>query len=64
MRFPFQDVYDDYGIRQVGYDLNFGHRAREAGFKVMVSVANPCSHYKDIDLRLIAQLIYRAEQGE
>ena len=62
MRFPFENVYDEDGIREVGYDLNFCHRAGEAGFKTMVSVANPCSHYKEIDLRLMAQLLWRKEQ--
>jgi hypothetical protein len=58
MKAPFMDVYDEHGIREVGEDLNFCHRAGKAGFKVWVSGANPCSHFKEVDLRLIARLLW------
>lgn len=57
LRAPFLDIFNKYGIRTTGHDLNFCHRARAAGFKVGSVLQNPSSHFKEIDLLQVARLI-------
>jgi hypothetical protein len=57
MRAPFKNLYNEFGIRLVGADLNFCTRAREAGFKVVSVLQNPCSHYRTVDLLAVAKFM-------
>jgi len=61
-RAPFVDVFNEFGIRIVGHDLNFCTRAREAGFKVVSVLESPASHYKAVDLLAVARLIRRLQR--
>jgi len=53
MKSPFQDVFDDDGIRTKGYDLEFCRRAIEAGFKVYTTPKKRCGHFKCVELSQI-----------
>lgn len=57
LRAPFTDVFNEFGIRLIGSDLNFCTRAREAGFRVVSVLQNPCSHYRTVDLLAVAKLM-------
>jgi hypothetical protein len=57
MRAPFKNVYNEFGIRLVGADLNFCARAREAGFRVVSVLQNPASHYRTVDLLAVAKFM-------
>jgi len=57
---PFIDRMDDWGARNKGHDVDFCDRVRAAGFKVWAALRCPCSHYKDVDLFLVDELLKRA----
>ena len=44
---PFQDLFDEDGIRTLGQDLNFCKKAIEAGFEVFAAPKMLCEHIKD-----------------
>ena len=44
---PFEDIFDDEGIRILGQDLNFCRKATEAGFEVFTAPKMICEHIKD-----------------
>ena len=50
MRAPFQDAWDQDGIRRQSEDWTFCRRARAAGFSVWIAPNHPSSHYKCVDL--------------
>lgn len=62
MRAPFRDVFDEYGIRAVGHDIEFCKRAKRLGFKVGTVLESPASHYKVIDLLNVVRLTRRSKQ--
>jgi hypothetical protein len=47
IKHPFEDIFDDEGIRILGQDLNFCKKATEAGFKVFCAPKMICEHIKD-----------------
>lgn len=47
---PFEDVFDEDGIRKFGQDLNFCKKAIEAGFEVFITPNRVCEHFKEIGL--------------
>jgi len=47
VRHPFEDLFDDEGIRILGQDLNFCKKVIDAGFKVFVAPKMICEHIKD-----------------
>lgn len=57
MRWPFKDVFDEDGVRIRGHDLEFCHRAKKAGFKVVTAMNHSCEHYATIDLRQVRALL-------
>jgi len=57
LRDPFQDRFDDEGLRQASEDLWFCEKAREAGFKIWMAANNPCHHIKPVDLMYVDLLI-------
>lgn len=44
---PFEDIFDDEGIRTLGQDLNFCKKVAEAGFEVFAAPKMICEHIKD-----------------
>lgn len=63
MRWPFQDRFDENGIRIRGHDLDFCYRVRELGFKVVAALQHPCSHYKSLDLLHVASQFRQREKA-
>ena len=53
MKAPFQDVFDDDGVRIKGYDLEFCRRAIEKGFEVYTTPKKRCGHFKCVELTTI-----------
>lgn len=49
---PFERLFDEVGIEQMGLDLYFSKKAKEKSFNIYVSVDHKCSHYKNIDIKL------------
>ena len=47
---PFKGVYDDYGVRVTGQDIEFCRRVKELGFEIWTHWDYPCHHFKTIDL--------------
>ena len=47
VKHPFEDLFDDEGIRILGQDLNFCQKAIKAGFGVFVAPKMICEHVKD-----------------
>jgi hypothetical protein len=47
VKHPFEDLFDDEGIRILGQDLNFCQKAIKAGFGVFVAPKMICEHIKD-----------------
>lgn len=59
---PFIDRMNEWGERRTGHDLDFCDRARAAGFRIWAALHCPCSHYKEVDLLLVDELVKRAER--
>jgi len=57
MRAPFRDEFNEDGVRLVSEDFNFCDRARKAGFDVWAALEMPCGHVKELDLKLVKDLI-------
>lgn len=47
---PFGFQYDENGLTVIDDDITFFWKAREAGFKVWVSLDHVCGHMKEIDI--------------
>lgn len=47
IKHPFEDLFDDEGIRILGQDLNFCKKVIKAGFEVFVAPKMICDHIKD-----------------
>jgi GT2 family glycosyltransferase len=43
---PFVDVFNQYGVRIRGCDLEFGRKVKEHGFGLYVTPKKRCEHYK------------------
>jgi len=50
MKNPFETVYDENGITVMDDDISFYRKAREAGFKVWISLDHICGHVKKVDI--------------
>lgn len=50
MKNPFVFEYDERGVTSVHDDSHFFHKARDAGFKVWVSLDHICGHVKEVDI--------------
>lgn len=61
MKHPFQEEVDEWGISQVGHDMVFCQKAREAGFRVWAAMDCICHHYDEVDLALMGALLSRKE---
>lgn len=49
--YPFKNVYDKNGEKQIGLDLNFCRVAKKKGFKVFCHTDYVCSHHTRFDLK-------------
>ncbi len=47
VKHPFEDLFDEDGIRKLGQDLNFCKKVIKAGFKIFVAPKMICEHVKD-----------------
>ena len=62
---PFlSDVDKKTGMRVLGEDIMFSDKARKLGYKIWGHWDYVCSHYKEVDLLDIAQLILKVKTGE
>lgn len=62
---PFlSGVNKDTGMRVTGEDMMFSDKAREAGFKLWGHWDYTCSHYKEVDLLDLAQLLIKISKGK
>ncbi len=50
---PFEDVFDEDGVRKYGLDISFGKKALEAGFQPYLHLDYPCGHRVVMDLKEI-----------
>jgi hypothetical protein len=50
VKVPFEDLFDEYGIRSRGMDLHFCDKAREAGFEVWVAPHRVSEHFREMGL--------------
>ena len=50
---PHQFQYDDRGVLVVDDDITFYHKAREAGFRIWLSLIHYFGHIKEVDLALV-----------
>ena len=50
MRNPFGFQYNEDGITAVDDDVTFYRKARDAGFRVWVSLEHICGHMKEVDI--------------
>lgn len=57
MKNPFAFQFDDDGLTTVDNDITFFWKAREAGFKVWVSLDHVCGHIKEVDVVDIANAV-------
>lgn len=57
---PFENKYDENGIKTLGLDLSFCKKAKELGFKVYCHLDFICSHWTPVDLKDI----YKALQDK
>jgi len=48
---PFNDVFDEDGVRKYGLDIAFGRRAKAKGFKIYAHLDYPCGHRVTLDLK-------------
>lgn len=56
---PFNDVFDEDGVRKFGLDIAFGQRAKAAGFKIYLHLDYPCGHKVNMDLREVYSALIR-----
>ena len=61
---PFLSKVDKKtGMRVLGEDIMFSDKARKAGHKLWGHWDYTCSHYKEVDLLDVAQLLIKSKQG-
>jgi GT2 family glycosyltransferase len=56
---PFNDVFDEDGIRKYGLDIAFGRRAKEKGFQPYLHLDYPCGHRVVLDLKEVYSSLIR-----
>ena len=56
LKAPFERKYDENGIEELGQDLYFSRKAKEAGFKIFSHFDYIAKHYKEINLELFANV--------
>jgi len=56
LKAPFERKYDEDGIEELGQDLYFSRKAKEAGFKIFSHFDYIAKHYKEINLELFANV--------
>ena len=49
--YPFKNIYDKTGEKQIGLDLNFCREAKKKGYKVFCHTDYVCSHHTRMDLK-------------
>lgn len=58
---PMLRRYNEHGIVEMGCDLSFCTKAREADFKIYAHYDYPCSHFKTIDILKVMALLAARE---
>lgn len=53
MKAPFENIYDENGVRVRGLDLSFCRKAKEIGYPVFCHLNFTCSHWVKVDLKMI-----------
>lgn len=53
---PFERKYDENGIEELGQDLYFSRKAKEAGFRIFSHLDFISKHYKEIDLGILQKV--------
>lgn len=53
---PFERKYDENGIEELGQDLYFSRKAKNAGFKIFSHLNYISKHYKLIDLGILQKV--------
>ncbi len=48
---PFNDIFDEDGVRKFGLDIAFGQRAKKAGFTLYAHLDYPCGHRVTMDIK-------------
>lgn len=62
---PFLSKVDKKtGMRVLGEDIMFSDKARKAGYKLWGHWDYSCSHYKEVDLLDVAQLLIKVQSGK
>jgi len=56
LKAPFERKYDEDGIEELGQDLYFSRKAKEAGFRIFSHLDYIAKHYKEIDLSVVDNL--------
>jgi len=51
IKHPFENIYDEDGIKTTGLDLEFCNRAKAKGFKIYCHTDYKISHWTDFDLK-------------
>ena len=59
---PFERIFDNtYGIEQLGQDISFSIKTKEAGFKIYSHMDYICKHYKTIDISVLGEYYKQIE---
>lgn len=53
---PFERKYDENGIEELGQDLYFSRKAKEAGFRIFSHLDYISKHYKEINLGILQKV--------
>ena len=56
LKAPFERKYDEDGIEELGQDLYFSRKAKEAGFRIFSHLDYIAKHYKEIDLNVVDEV--------
>ena len=56
LKAPFERKYDEDGIEELGQDLYFSRKAKEAGFRIFSHLDYIAKHYKEIDLSVVDEV--------
>ena len=56
LKAPFERKYDEDGIEELGQDLYFSSKAKDAGFRIFSHLDYIAKHYKEIDLSVVDEV--------
>ena len=56
LKAPFERKYDEDGIEELGQDLYFSRKAKDAGFRIFSHLDYIAKHYKEIDLSVVDEV--------